>query len=84
MSNKILELADKAYGENWKTIGHASIPDQFCHAFAELIVKECIDVLMKPEYAMTHPNELSQYNKGWVNGRLLAVEQIKHRLGIQE
>jgi hypothetical protein len=52
--------------------------------FAELIVRECADILMKPEYAMNHPEELSDYNKGWVNGRLLGIEHIKDHFGIEE
>ena len=52
--------------------------------FAELIVNECADILMKPEYAMNHPEELSDYNKGWVNGRLLGIEHIKDHFGIEE
>jgi hypothetical protein len=52
--------------------------------FAELIVRECADILMKPEYAMNHPEELSDYNKGWVNGRLLGVEHIKKDFGVEE
>jgi hypothetical protein len=51
--------------------------------FAELIVRECADILMKPEYAMNHPEELSDYNKGWVNGRLLGVEHIKKDFGVE-
>jgi hypothetical protein len=39
---------------------------------------------MKPEYAMNHPEELSDYNKGWVNGRLLGIEHIKDHFGIEE
>ena len=52
--------------------------------FAELIVKECADILMKPEYAMNHPEELGDYNKGWVNGRLLGIEHIKKHFGVEE
>ena len=52
--------------------------------FAELIVRECADIPMKPEYAMNHPEELSDYNKGWVNGRLLGIEHIKDHFGIEE
>ena len=53
-------------------------------SFAELIVKECVDILMKPEYAMKHPEELSKYNEGWVNGRLLGIEHIKEHFGVEE
>ena len=52
--------------------------------FAELIVRECADILMKPEYAMNHPEELSDYNKGWVNGRLLGIEHIKEYFGVEQ
>ena len=51
--------------------------------FAELIVRECAEILMKPEYAMNHPEELSDYNKGWVNGRLLGIEHIKEYFGVE-
>jgi hypothetical protein len=51
--------------------------------FGELIVRNCIDILMKPEYAMTHPQELSKYNEGWVNGRLLGIEHIKEYFGVK-
>ena len=52
--------------------------------FAQLIVQECADILMKPEYAMNHPEELSDYNKGWVNGRLLGIEHIKEHFGVEQ
>jgi hypothetical protein len=51
--------------------------------FAELIIKECADILMKPEYVMNHPEELTDYNRGWVNGRLLGVEHIKEHFGVE-
>ena len=52
--------------------------------FAEFILRECIDILMKPEYVMTHPEGLTRYNEGWVNGRLLGIEHIKEHFGIEE
>ena len=52
--------------------------------FAELIVRECANLLMKPEYVMNHPEELTDYNRGWVNGRLLGIEHIKDHFGIEE
>ena len=51
---------------------------------AELIVQECADILIKPEYVMNHPEELGDYNKGWVNGRLLGIEHIKEHFGVTE
>jgi hypothetical protein len=52
--------------------------------FAELIVRECANLLMKPEYVMNHPEELTDYNRGWVNGRLLGIEHIKDHFGVEE
>ena len=52
--------------------------------FAELIVKECVGILMKPEYAMNHPGELADYNRGWVNGRLLGIEHIEGYFGVEQ
>ena len=52
--------------------------------FAELIVKECVGILMKPGYAMNHPGELADYNRGWVNGRLLGIEHIEEYFGVEE
>tara|TARA_R110000868_G_scaffold256328_1_gene513028 strand:- start:232 stop:516 length:285 start_codon:yes stop_codon:yes gene_type:complete len=51
--------------------------------FAELIVAECVSILRKPEYPMTHPEELTDYNRGWVNGRLLGIEHIAYRFGVE-
>jgi hypothetical protein len=50
--------------------------------FAELIVKECVSILMKPGYDMNHPGELTDYNRGWVNGRLLGIEHIEDYFGV--
>jgi hypothetical protein len=58
--------------------------NNFTAKFAELIVKECVAILMAPEHSMTHPEALGQYNKGWVYGRLLGIEQIKDHFGVEE
>jgi hypothetical protein len=52
--------------------------------FAQLIVKECVSILMKPGYAMNHPGELADYNRGWVNGRLLGIEHIEEYFGVEQ
>jgi hypothetical protein len=52
--------------------------------FAELILRECADILMKPEYVMNHPEGLADYNRGWANGRLLGIEHIKEHFGVKE
>jgi hypothetical protein len=51
--------------------------------FAQLIVRECADILMKPEYVMNHPEELTDCNRGWVNGRLLGIEHIREHFGVE-
>ena len=58
-------------------------PDAFNEKYAELIIKECIDLLMKPEHVMTCADELSPFNEGWVRGRLLGVEHIKEHFGLE-
>ena len=57
--------------------------DYNLEAFAKLIVQECVNILEKPEYVMTHPEELTDYNRGWVNGRLLGIEHIKEQFGVE-
>ena len=66
----------RTYGEQEKVFSKQK--------FAELIVRDCANILMKPEYAMNHPEELGDYNKGWVNGRLLGIEHIKEHFGVEE
>ena len=52
--------------------------------FAQLIVQECVGILMTPEYPMNHPEELSDYNRGWVNGRLLGIEHIQEHFEVEQ
>jgi len=73
------ELYKKAWGHFPCPTGEPEL-----EKFAELIVAECANILMKPEYAMNHPEELGDYNKGWVNGRLLGIEHIKEHFGVEE
>jgi hypothetical protein len=86
MNKRIKELWSQAGGHydsgNQHTWPQYTIDDP--EKFAELIVRECADILMKPEYAMNHPEELSDYNKGWVNGRLLGIEHIKEYFGVEQ
>lgn len=78
MNDKIKQLAEQA---ETKETGYYFFDRE---KFAQLIVRECTDILMKPEYAMNHPEELGDYNKGWVNGRLLGIEHIKEHFGVKE
>ena len=46
MNERILDLADKAYAEAGASeLGIVNIPDQFCLKFAELIVRECAELM---------------------------------------
>jgi hypothetical protein len=82
MNERIKELAEQA------GIYKLNLSDEteywIMEKFAELIVKECVSILMKPEYAMNHPGELADYNRGWVNGRLLGIEHIEGYFGVEE
>ena len=80
MNEQIKELMKEAGTDSsgkWMGVEHAT-------KFAQLIVRECADILMKPEYVMNHPEELTDYNRGWVNGRLLGIEHIKEHFGVEE
>jgi hypothetical protein len=86
MNERIKELAEQAtkYAHTKNDSLHQFNLDALYEKFAELIVRECADILMKPEYVMNHPEELTDYNRGWVNGRLLGIEHIKEHFGVEE
>jgi hypothetical protein len=48
---------------------------------ASLVISECIDNLQVPKAEL---KDLSEYNKGWVSGRMLAIENIKKDFGITD
>ena len=87
MNDKIKQLAEQAdayatseYAKWIPTPDFFGVPHIrkiFNERFAQLIISECINQLNKPEYAMNHPEDLSAYNRGWVNGRLLGIEHIE-------
>jgi hypothetical protein len=85
MNERIKEFDDSAHfyaDEHW--LRGPKWHEFYIEKFAELIIKECADILMKPEYVMNHPEELTDYNRGWVNGRLLGIEHIKEHFGVEE
>ncbi len=87
MNERIRELAEQAgvFAGDFAGAGLYSIHNkEEVDKFAELIVRECVNLLMKPEYVMNHPEELTDYNRGWVNGRLLGIEHIKEHFGVEE
>ena len=77
-----LYLAGLTASGCWDELG--TYEQEAIEKFAQLIVRECANILMKPEYAMNHPEELGDYNKGWVNGRLLGIEHIKEHFGVED
>ena len=85
MNERIQKLAEQAQKVAYYTDGgYTPIMTLDQEKFAELIVKECVSILMKPEYAMNHPGELADYNRGWVNGRLLGIEHIEGYFGVEQ
>ena len=85
MNERIKELHNRACRLDMEQYPNA-IPDgeRIQQKFAELIVQECVSILMKPGYAMNHPGELADYNRGWVNGRLLGIEHIEEYFGVEQ
>lgn len=87
MNERIKQLAEQAtsivemVGPQGYTSSYANFDRE---KFAQLIVKECVSILMKPGYAMNHPGELADYNRGWVNGRLLGIEHIEGYFGVEQ
>ena len=82
MNERIQKIKEQATSYTWN--GNDVTEELDEEKFAELIVKECVGILMKPGYAMNHPGELTDYNRGWVNGRLLGIEHIEGYFGVEE
>ena len=84
MNERIRQLSNQAYDELVNQTGNIVVFDEdFQQRFAQLIVQECVGILMAPEYPMNHPEELSDYNRGWVNGRLLGIEHIREHFEVE-
>jgi hypothetical protein len=85
MNEQIKKLSNQAYDELVNETGNIVVFDEdFQQRFAQLIVQECVGILMTPEYPMNHPEELADYNRGWVNGRLLGIEHIREHFEVEE
>jgi hypothetical protein len=87
MNERIRQLAEQA-GMKECALGYGMPEnvlwgDDQIKNFAELIVQECVGILMTPEYPMNHPEELGDYNRGWVNGRLLGIEHIREHFEVE-
>ena len=77
------QALDVAVPETYTRLSYSQVL-KIKQVFAELIVKECVGILMTPEYPMNHPEELGDYNRGWVNGRLLGIEHIREHFEVEE
>ena len=77
------QALDTAVPETYTQLSHSQVL-KVKQEFAELIVRECVGILMTPEYPMNHPEELADYNRGWVNGRLLGIEHIQEHFEVEQ
>lgn len=72
----------------WGPLGNSVNADAWLNnleKFAQLAATECVDILKRPEAFMRlTQGELSPYNQGWVNGRLLAIERIQQQFGVEQ
>jgi len=85
MNEQIKKLSNQAYDELVNETGNIVVFDEdFQQRFAQLIVREFVGLLMTPEYPMNHPEELGDYNRGWVNGRLLGIEHIREHFEVEQ
>ena len=87
MNERIKQLLNEAtsgHEQEYDALKWMTVSDKEMDKFAELIVKECVGILMKPEYAMNHPGELADYNRGWVNGRLLGIDHIREHFEVEQ
>ena len=86
MNERIFKLALKAmdFQGAVDTDTELKLTNSELEKFAELIVWECVGILMKPEYPMNHPEELADYNRGWVNGRLLGIDHIREHFEVEQ
>ena len=82
MNELVQELSEQAekYADEWFR-GEPTWSEAFESKFAKLIVEKCLTSLQVPKADV---KDLSEYNKGWVAGRMLAIENIKKDFGITD
>lgn len=79
MSDKIMELACKAYNTDPIPVGWY-MSEKALEKFAELIVRECMLQCSKVE----NDDELSNYDGGFKDGAMLCYQQIQEHFGVEE
>jgi hypothetical protein len=78
MNERIRELADQALKE-CDAAKERGI-DQYSKRFAELIVKECMDIVSKQTTLDTNED----FREGFSHGRKLAWTEIRKHFGVEE
>ena len=72
MNERIIELADKAVEDI--SSGPWNISDEFCIKFAELIVRECIDIAQdRANFPGFPPNDVNHI-----------IDEIREHFGVEE
>ena len=80
MNERILELADKAIED---MPGAWNIPDEFCKKFAELIVRECAE-LIDNKVTITAAQTYDEVFVAKYDTRELSAKQIREHFGVEE
>jgi len=80
MNQRILELADKAIED---MPGAWNIPDEFCKKFAELIVRECAE-LIDNKVTITAAQTYDEVFVAKYDTRELSAKQIREHFGVEE
>ena len=84
MNERIKELVKQAadYANTYSDAGADVWFEIYNKKFAELIVKECIQV---SEPVLDEPYEdMTEFGKGLVEGQDVAIEKIKEHFGVEE
>ena len=87
MNERIKLLAEQAGAETWsrapmRAVTGLAFTDENLEKFAELIVRECIQV---SEPVLDEPYEdMTEFGKGLVEGQDVAIEKIKQYFGVEK
>ena len=85
MNERIRELARRVVGKHRNDVSSISLFDEQIEKFAELIVRECADVIQK-EVSMKYKDggETEEFMGGHYASSLLARVKIKRHFGVEE
>jgi hypothetical protein len=89
MNERLQLLAEQAkdYADYYSMLSDSAEQEIFTEKFAELIVRECINVSEKHAFwleAQPFDPEIEQYEDGIVNGIYKATAAIKKHFGVEE